>query len=332
MRSAAILALTGGGIMARFSTQVLEDLQERRTAITGTDPALSPICEAFDLMAGTSAGALCVAGLAMGRSPAELSKLFDEHGPKIFQPRRMAHARWLLSAKYRSGPLIDAISDALNAKNPLLGDVPYLVAFPAMNETDGTPVVFTNANPKHLAIPLKDVVMASASAPTYFPAHSIPFLGRRFVDGGLFANAPDLAAITIARRRWPNLGLSDLHILSIGTTRGSPASPYGDGHPGAGGILSWALRPPGRVLKLAMSGQVDHAMALLPELGLADFIRFDQDTEAFNLDDASPATMKALKEAARTSLKAISSQHTTRLRALLGRRRAAMQNGSPVRQ
>lgn len=71
MRSAALLALTGGGIMARFTTAVLEDLQLRRDAITGGHGEGVPLSEVFDLMAGTSAGALCVAGLAVGRSPAE---------------------------------------------------------------------------------------------------------------------------------------------------------------------------------------------------------------------------------------------------------------------
>ena len=104
--------------------------------------------------------------------------------------------------------------------------------------------------------------MASAAAPTYFPAHHIGSLGRRFVDGGLFANAPDLAALTLARRRWPEIGLESIHIVSIGTTTASARSPYGRDHPGAQGILSWVTRPAARILKVTMRAQVDHALAV----------------------------------------------------------------------
>lgn len=175
-------------------------------------------------------------------------------------------------------------------------------------------------------MPLRDAVLASAAAPTYFPAHRIEVLGRRYVDGGLFANAPDFAALTVARKLWPHLGVNDIHLLSIGTTNTSSRSPYGEGHPGAKGLYSWALRPPARILKLAMRGQVDHAMALLPELDLADFIRIDALLEAvrgqdLELDNASAEALEALVTAGAGAVSTLPADQRARLTMILGRRR-----------
>lgn len=328
MRSACLLALTGGGIMARFTTQVLEELQAQRHTATGKNGEHALLRDAFDLMAGTSAGALCVAGLAVGRSPGELSALFDKYGTDIFpQGGLRQKLRWGLTAKYDAEPLRQAVDDALDKANPLLGDVlPYKVAFPAVDESLGQPIVFTNADPQHLKIPLRDAVLASAAAPTYFPAHRIKALGRRFVDGGLFANAPDFVALTLARQIWPDLGIEDLHLVSIGTTSAPSRSPYGDKHPGAKGLFAWAVRPPARILKLAMRGQVDHAVALLSKLQLADFIRIDTILEeaeelGIDLDNASTEALNALIRAGCDAVAALPQEKASRLRMLVGRRR-----------
>lgn len=332
MRSVAILALTGGGIMARFTTRVLEDLHDRRLSLTGPNNPSAPLRECFDLMAGTSAGALCVAGLAVGRTPSELSQFFDEHGPKIFpasSPLRLA--RWALAAKYPVGPLHDAVDAALGGKNPRLGEMDHHVAFPALDESEGVPVVLTNANKAHHDITLRDAVLASAAAPTYFRAHRIRELGnRRFVDGGLFANAPDLAALTLSRQLWPDLGIGDTHIVSIGTTTDTARSPHGTAHPGAMGLLSWAFRPPARLVKVTMRAQVDHALGLLPELGLADFIRIDKHLpsvrgERLELDNASQAARTRLAEAGARAVEALPEEKRQRLLSLMGRRRTAAQ-------
>lgn len=278
-------------------------------------------------MAGTSAGALVVAGLLVGRTPAELSRLFDDHGPTIFPARgKLGRLRWIVKAKYSSAPLAAAVESAMNGENPLLGDFNQAIAFPAIDESSGRPVVFTNTDPAHARIPLRDAVLASASAPTYFPAHRILETGRRYVDGGLFANAPDMAAIIIARSLWPQLPLSGVHLLSIGTTNESATSPFPEDHPGAGGLWSWATRPPARILSLAMRGQVDHAMDLLARLQLADFIRIDANpTPAVDpplaLDNASPAARQALARAGGTAVANLDQEKRARLQMILARNR-----------
>jgi hypothetical protein len=327
MRSAGILALTGGGIMARFTTRVLEDLQSQRIQMTGADSPAAPLSRAFDMMAGTSAGALCVAGLAVGRSPAELSRFFDAYGSRIFPPDWWRKGRWLLTSKYRSGPLQDAVDVALDGNNPRLGEIAVRVVFPAIDENAGQPVIFTNADPRYDELRLRDVVLASAAAPTYFPAHRIEALGRRYVDGGLCANAPDLAALTIALRTWDHLKLQDIHVLSIGTTSSSSQSPHPPQHAGAKGLIAWMSRPLGRIMKVTMRCQVDHAVALLDQLDLGDFIRINARLDcaggkAMDIDNASVEALSALTAAGAGAIAALSVKERRRLAMIVGRNRS----------
>lgn len=332
MHSAAILALTGGGMMARFSTHILEHLQQLRNNATGRNNTNSPLRECFDIMAGTSAGALCVAGLVVGRSPEELSRLFDERGPLIFPSRKFGELRHLLTAKYNPRALHDAVAFALNGNDPLLGDIEPIVAFPAFDETEGIPVVLTNAEPGHAQVRLSDAVLASAAAPTYFPAHRIAALrNHRFIDGGVYSNAPDLAAITIALSSWPDLTTENIHLISVGTTNTSSRSPYHDQHIGAMGVIAWARKPRARILKLTMRSQVDHTMALLRELNLASFVRIDtllpsRKAEQFSLDDASAETLQTLVAAGKEAIKAMTENQLGQIASLVGRNRFVSPN------
>lgn len=299
--SIRILALTGGGMMARFSTRVLERMQAMRNSSVGEGGPNSSIVSPFDVLAGTSAGALCVAGLLVGKTPEQMSELFDERGEKIFPVRAFSDIRWIFTAKYKRQPLDAAVDFVLDTNaNLRMGDIDNRVlAFPAINESTGVPVVFSNVVEEHKNIRLRDAVLASASAPTYFAAHRMEPGGERFVDGGLFANAPDLAAITLARRRYPGIDIGSMHLVSVGTTRTSPASPYDAGHDGAMGLYAWTWRHKARLLKVAMRSQVDHAMDYLPRMGLASFVRIDHELiDDIELDDASAKAKAILVKAA----------------------------------
>jgi len=166
-RSGAILSLTGGGMAARFSTEVLCALQGMR------DPAYRPgtpgrsIGQAFDVLAGTSAGALVIAALLCGKAPPDISALLESRGPRIF-PRSgwQGRLRWIFGAKYAPEPLHDAVDEVLGGGKPVLGDFEQILAFPAFDESLGVPLVLTNANPAHARVPLRDAVLASAAAPS----------------------------------------------------------------------------------------------------------------------------------------------------------------------
>ena len=62
------------------------------------------------------------------------------------------------------------------------------IIIPALNSSLDRPKYFKSKDPKDADYKLVDVIIASASAPTYFPAHKIN--GNFYKDGGLFANNP----------------------------------------------------------------------------------------------------------------------------------------------
>jgi hypothetical protein len=75
-------------------------------------------------------------------------------------------------------------------------------------------------------LPVVDVLMATAAAPTFFPSVEIQ-VGSAFVDGGLWANNPIMAGITEsialqdgeARGGAQSFNLASTRALSIGTGR-----------------------------------------------------------------------------------------------------------------
>ena len=74
-----ILAFDGGGIRGAFGIGLVAELEERLGR---------PVHEFFDLIAGTSTGAITGAGVAAGKTGAELVEFYEQHGRKIFTPRQ----------------------------------------------------------------------------------------------------------------------------------------------------------------------------------------------------------------------------------------------------
>lgn len=301
-RRAAILSLTGGGIMGRYTTEILEFVENIRSRVVGTDNRESPIGEAFDVIAGTSAGALIAAGIASGRNAKKLSGLFDEFGPKIF-PKKSGFTKAMhwRSAFYRTAALEEAIEIALPRKDILLGELNHHLIVPSFDEEAGEPVVYSSRTDSHQELRLKNVILASAAAPIYFPARRV--FGRRHIDGGLFANAPDLAAVNAVSERWPGLSLNDIDLLSVGTTIAPSESPVSAREAGDWGIFRWGVSPALRLLQITLHAQVAHQMELLPRLGLGNFVRIDSDltpeqNRILSLDNASDEAMSLLKDLA----------------------------------
>src|SRR5580704_16088698 len=77
-----ILALDGGGVRGALSIAFLERLEKVLTEIEGRPVRL---CEWFDLIGGTSTGAIIAAGLASGYSANQMHKFYSELAPKIFK-------------------------------------------------------------------------------------------------------------------------------------------------------------------------------------------------------------------------------------------------------
>ena len=77
-----ILALDGGGVRGALSIAFLQRLEEVLSEIEDRPVSL---CDWFDLIGGTSTGAIIAAGLASGHSAGEMHEFYRELGPKIFK-------------------------------------------------------------------------------------------------------------------------------------------------------------------------------------------------------------------------------------------------------
>ena len=72
-----VLALDGGGAKGFYTIGVLKELE----ALAGR-----PLCECFQLIFGTSTGAIIAALLALGESVKDIHALYKKHVPTVMRP------------------------------------------------------------------------------------------------------------------------------------------------------------------------------------------------------------------------------------------------------
>lgn len=192
-----ILSLDGGGINGLLQASILDQLK-----INPAD---------YDLIAGTSVGAINAAGLRIGMTPLELMSLYVVHGREIFPPywKRAITGRplaGLIRAKYSNGPIKQILRQYF--KDELIGNVDKPLIVCAADQVDGDFVVIKSY--EHYSMLLREAILASASAPVYFPSDG------RYIDGGIAANHPGDVAVAEAIRKF-GAKISDIEITSVGT-------------------------------------------------------------------------------------------------------------------
>lgn len=242
-----ILTLDGGGIHGLFSLEILDRMEGMLRAELGRGEEFR-LSQYFDLIAGTSTGALIASLLAWGLSVAEIRDLYLKKASDIFR-RRIWRLPW--TSKFSDDPisrfLMGTFAEA-DGSPSLLGTsgLKTLLLVVLKNGTSGSPWPLTNHpsakyndRSKHgvhsnLNIPLWQVVRASTAAPTFFPPQRIQIEGREFefIDGGMtpFNNPSHLAYLmaTLPEYRigFPE-GEKELLLVSVGT--GQREMHYGDG-------------------------------------------------------------------------------------------------------
>ncbi|MFZ2782880.1 MAG: CBASS cGAMP-activated phospholipase [Sediminibacterium sp.] len=229
-----ILSIDGGGIRGIIPAKVLAELE---TELRKINPD-KQFYEHFDLICGTSTGAILAIGIALGIPPGELVNFYKTYARIIFPkwylkvlPRK---ARVLVTSIYSNKQLRkklkEIFSEANGGEPPLLNDLKTNICIPAFNGNMGEITVLkTKHNKDYLRdykLPAHEVALSSASAPVYFPPHSYSYDNEfgngvviNMIDGGIFANNPTLIGILEATDKL-NIPLSDLKIISIGTGKG----------------------------------------------------------------------------------------------------------------
>lgn len=228
-----ILAIDGGGLRCLMAIAVLAELEQRLAASSGS--AGFRLHQHFDLVAGTSGGALIAAAIAAGRSMSELQDFVLANTKSLFKPAR-PHRLWI--GRFDRSDMADRLKEFLGPERTLGSpDLKAVLLMVLHNVTTDAAWVVSNgpASPYNhsarddcnLELPLWQVARASAAAPTFYPAERIR-LGRSkpreyvFVDGGVTGyNNPSFMAFLYATSspyglNW-SAGEGAMSLLSLGS-------------------------------------------------------------------------------------------------------------------
>jgi patatin-like phospholipase/acyl hydrolase len=211
-----ILALDGGGVRGAFTSKLIERLNDA----TG-------FLEHTDLVAGTSTGGLIALALAAGVKPQAITSLYRDKAVAIFSTpfwRRLQEG--LVISKYPADGLRVALTSVLGSLK--LADLKaHSVLVPAfeldskaIDEPRSWKMKFFHNLPNEDSDGHESAVevgLRTSAAPTYFPTSD------NYIDGGVAANNPAMAALALAvnpdTRKGAGKSLLQVRMLSVGTGR-----------------------------------------------------------------------------------------------------------------
>ena len=295
-----ILSIDGGGMFGLVPALVLSELERELGGAVGAR---------FDLVAGTSTGAIIGCGLCRPDPvPAsDIARFYSELGPRIFTCpawKRVWNLCGVCGPRYPDDALRRALDGLLGgirlSEVGWAGGEPHgpalLVA--AYDVVRGEPYYFKS----HRAggpdgepardFALTDVALSTSAAPTYFPAvRAIPGEGdvRCFIDGGVHNNSPVDSAVAEARRLWPG---EELRVLSLGT--GARLETWE-----CRKARRWGLVHVASLVKVMMDGASEASLYRARNQPGVELVRVDTgrrpgELASTDMDDASPEQIEAL--------------------------------------
>lgn len=139
------------------------------------------------------------------------------------------------------------------------------------------------------------VARATSAAPTYFPPFQLKQVDasaadKSLLDGGVFANNPAMCALADAYKLFRDFDMPAM-VVSVGTGNDDLRLTYNDVK--GKGLLSWALP----ILKVVFDGVSDSVDYEAQEMA-DEYYRFQENSVAEQLDDASPEAVQRLLAAA----------------------------------
>ncbi|MBV1706078.1 MAG: patatin-like phospholipase family protein [Hyphomicrobiales bacterium] len=229
-----ILSLDGGGVRGVLSVAFLERIEALLAEDAGRPVRL---CDHFDLIGGTSTGALIAAGLALGLSAQDLRGFYVEAAPRIFRQSRL-RMFGVLEPRFDARPLEAEIHRVVGGRHLDSADIQTGLAIISKRmDTNSTWVLSNNPRAPYWEdqpggaignrhFPLAAVVRASTAAPHYFAPELIQIVaGERpglFVDGGVTPYKNPTLPLLMQALMAPHglnwqAGADHLQIISIGT-------------------------------------------------------------------------------------------------------------------
>ncbi|RXG85684.1 patatin-like phospholipase family protein [Bradyrhizobium zhanjiangense] len=226
-----VLSLDGGGMRGIYTAAFLDRLVSQFARIRGKESL--DLGKGFDLITGTSTGAIVGCALAVGRPMGDIVGVYREHGREIF-PHRIkgtASAVWRMfvgGSYVRKGDAIlrKALTDVLQEATIL--DVfekrGISLSIPAILMSSHRSWVFKKTPKSGVRddkYKLVDVCMASSAAPIFRSLAAVDDpnndhgVEQVFADGGLWANNPIMVGLTDALACAPSS--APIQIFSLGT-------------------------------------------------------------------------------------------------------------------
>jgi patatin-like phospholipase/acyl hydrolase len=209
-----ILALDGGGVRGAYTSKLIERLNDATGFLQRTD-----------LVAGTSTGGIIALALAAGKEPKDVTALYRDKDGAIFSTpfwRRLQEG--VVISKYPADGLRVALTSVLGSLKleDLKAHTVLVPAFDLDSEAIDEPrswkaKFFHNlpnedSDGQEVAV---EVGLRTAAAPTYFPTSD------NYIDGGVVANNPAMAALALAinadMTKGAGKSLSQVRMLSVGT-------------------------------------------------------------------------------------------------------------------
>lgn len=297
-----VLSLDGGGIRGIVSLNLLAEI-ERRTG--------KRIAELFDLVAGTSTGAII--GLALNvphperahypkYSAAQVLEMYLDWGPDIFPAKTWHKIKVLTFLKDEKYPCegIENTLKKLYGQTKMSESITDLI-IPTYDLEMRRPFFFKhfkNISQKGLLdVEFWKAARASSAAPTYFEPFKVNHPNgvgyHALIDGGVFANNPGMVAYAEALSKYKK---KRMFMVSIGT--GNYLKPYTYEVMKDLSVYKWA-RP---IAEIMMFGGVEVADYQLSRILKPNINYFRLQTSldhrrADFVDDASPKHMDILMQA-----------------------------------
>ncbi|MBN4060451.1 patatin-like phospholipase family protein [bacterium AH-315-I20] len=296
-----ILSLDGGGMRGIIPATILQSFE----TISG-----KRIPELFDVVVGTSTGAILSAGLTVqneqGKAKYQASdfvKLYQDMGNTIFHKDKVllevleGVTRPSYDPKGYEALLLSYFSDAT------LADALCDVVVPSIELEDMRMHIFSRANATKNASEnyyIRDLIRAATAAPSYFPAANLHSLdganGGTFVDAGVSSNNPGVMALAEAKAL---VGECRCVFISLGT--GTISKPIHALQAKTWGDVEWL----GHIFDLQGDAQSSYTEAAITTFleenkdNIYHRFQIDLQTMPFKLDDTNASHLQELRAAAK---------------------------------
>lgn len=224
MKNLKVLSLDGGGVRGYLTVCILANIEKY---LNKGKSEYIHLGKYFDLIAGTSTGAIIAGLLAVGKSAVKVKEIYEKDMQEIFSDEmknfefNIKGLPLSFSSKYKKTNLEAKAKEYFKDKTFKRNDLVTSLLVTAVDITTAKPRFYKSdyfaKNSTRVDEKLSDAIVASASAPAYFPLSKEIEYSSYLIDGGVVANNPSLVALIDAIKLKKEKEYDKVVLLSVGT-------------------------------------------------------------------------------------------------------------------